>query len=357
VSDADGFFDPPDFDPNDPDLVPGVERDGSGQPLIRQPDGSRLAYTRASSLGDFITEQAHLHVWELRYLARQLGKNEDLAALAGLETYSTGFDEDSVTKSQSGKRLDDIIRRALDRGRIHERADYGTVIHARTEPSNEGYTPIRAAVDMHAFWELIEENGVKIGGTELFTVNDKIRSAGTFDHLVWTEQYGWTIADKKNGRNINGLGFSAQFASYGYGELYDPQTETRSPLTTLTGGEPINLDVAILFEVKDGQARARAVPIGPERGWKAAQLAAEVRDARKWNAMANIDKSFKQVSKNKPGLRQRAIIRRINEAQHAEELIGIWRYYGPDGTSDWPADRNHEISKAATAKKELEGWK
>lgn len=342
-----GFFDEA-IEPNlnDPDLVPGIERDNGGRPLIRQPDGSRLAYTRASSLGEFVTKQAHLHIWEMRYLARMLGQNEDLAALAAIETYSTGFDEDTVTKSQSGKRLDGIIKRALDRGRIEERADYGTVVHARTEPSNEGYTPIRAAIDVHAFWELVEINGIKIGGTELFTVNDVLRSAGTFDHLVWTEQYGWTIADKKNGRNINGLGFSTQFVSYARGELFDPVTEQRTPLTSLTGGEPINLEVALLFDVKNGKAVVRKVDI--ERGWVIAQAAAAVRDMQGWNGLANIDPSFKQAKGAE--MRERAIIRRINEARHREELTGIWNQYGK---TDW----SDAITEAGKAKMEQEGWK
>ena len=342
---TDGWFDEV-IEPNlnDPDLIPGVERDSSDRPLIRQPDGTRKWHTRASGLGDFICEQAHLHIWEMRYLARSLGRNEDLAALAGLETYTTGFDEDTVTKSQSGRRLDAIIQRALDRGRIDERADYGTVIHARTEPSNEGYTPIRAAIDVHAFWELVEDNGIKIAGTELFTVNYELRSAGTFDHLVWTEQYGWTIADKKNGRNINGLGFGVQFVSYARGELYDPVTETTAPLTSLTGGEPINMEVALLFDVKNGKAVVRKVDI--ERGWIAAKTAAAVRDMRSWNGLANIDKSFKQAKGD--DMRQRAILRRIGESRTREELTGIWAHY----KSEW----TDALTEAGKAKMQQEGW-
>jgi hypothetical protein len=346
VSDTDGFFE---------DQEAGVPRE-KGQPLIAQLNGTRLAYTRASSLGDYIAETEFLHRWKLRYLARQLGKNEDLAALAGLETYSTGFDEDSVTKSASGKRLDDIIDRALDRGRIIERADYGTVVHAITEPGNEGYVPVRAAIDRHAFWECIELNDIDILGTELFTVNDRWKVAGTFDHLIRTKEYGVCIADKKNGRNINGLGFSVQFVSYADGELYDYRVAdadpagARTPLTSLTGGEPINPDVAILFEVKDGKCKPREVDIS--RGREAAEVAAKVRDMRAWNGMANISKKLKSVPTSKtatPAFRTRAIIRRIEEAVHPEELRGIWYQYGKD---DW----NDELTAAAKAKKEREGW-
>jgi hypothetical protein len=342
VTDTDGFFDDADSLDNE------VERQ-NGEPLILQADGSRVAYTRASSLGDYISDNQFLRAWELRYLARQLGKNEDLAALAGLETYSTGFDEDSVTKSASGKRLDSIIQRAFDRGRMSERADYGTVIHALTEPGNEGYEPVRAAADVQAFWEFGELNDIKILGTELFVVNDELRTAGTFDHLIWHEKYGPAIADKKTGRNINGLGFSVQFATYSRARIYDVKTGERIALESLTNGEPINQQWAILFEVHDGMARARRVPISDDRGYAAARLAAEVRDARKWNAMANIDKNFKTVKGDE--VRQRGIIRRINESRFPEELLAIWYQWG-NGKDSW----NAELTAAAKAKKEREGW-
>lgn len=336
---TDGFLD---------DVGNEIERQ-NGQPLIMQEDGSRLAYTRASSLGDYVTETQFLRTWELRYLARQMGKNEDLAGLAGLETYSTGFDEDSVTKSASGKRLDSIIARAFDRGRMHERADYGTVTHALTEPGNEGYQPVRFAADVQAFWEHVEENNIKIGATEVFVVQDELRVAGTFDHLVWTEKYGWTIADKKTGRNINGLGFCCQFAPYSRGKVYNPATDERSDLEQFTNGEPINLEWALLFEVHDGMCRTRRVPIGEDKGWAAAKLAAEVRDARRWNALANIDKSFKTTKG--PDVQQRGIIRRISEARFPEELLAIWYQWG-NGKDSW----NDELTEAAKAKKIEEGW-
>jgi hypothetical protein len=339
--DTDGFFD----DSTDNE----VERQG-GEPLIIQPDGSRKAYTRASSLGDFLVDNQFLQLWEKRYIARQLGKNEDLAALAGMETYSTGFDENSVTKSASGKRLDSIIQRACERGRIHERADYGTVVHALTEPGNEGYEPVRAAADVQAFWEFVELNEIKILATELFVVNDELRTAGTFDHLIWHKDYGVCIADKKTGRNINGLGFSVQFATYSRASTYDVATGERGSIQVQYGNdEPVNQEWAILFEVHDGMCRARRVPISDEKGYKAARLAAEVRDARKWNAMANIDKAFKQVKGDE--VRQRGIIRRINESRFPEELLAIWYQWG-NGKDSW----NDELTAAAKAKKLQEGW-
>jgi hypothetical protein len=302
-------------------------RTPDGRPKILDPTtGKRTVFTRASSLGEYICDQSHLIQWRERYLARGYGRNEDLAALAGLETYSTGFDMDPTTKSASGKRLDALNERILDRVGIEERADYGTVIHALTEPGNEGYMPVRSAVDVHAFWQCIAVNEMKIGGTELFTVNYELQSAGTFDHLVWHKDFGWCIADKKTGRNINGLGFSVQFVSYARGELHDLVTGQSRPLTDLTGGEPINLEVAILFDVKDGMCKPREIPIGEDLGWRFAKLAAEVRDARKTSGLGNISKRLKATGKA-DGFREEAVLVRIAASTHEAELHMIWNHY------------------------------
>jgi len=187
-------------------------------------------------------------------------------------------------------------------------------------------------------------------------VNDELQTAGTFDHLVRTKKYGVCIADKKTGRNISGLGFSVQFATYSRASTYDVRTGERGSIQlTYANDEPINQEWALLFEVHDGMCRTRRVPISDDRGYKAARLAAEVRDARKWNAMANIDKTFKTTKG--PGVRERGIVRRINEARFPEELLAIWYQWG-NGKLDekdepiWTA----ELTAAAKAKKEQEGW-
>jgi hypothetical protein len=122
----------------------------NGDPVLFDRMGTEARYTRASSLATYIENLTHIKKWEMRYLCKAMGQNEDLAALAAVETYSTGI-SDAVfgrDKSESGKRLDEIIQRALDRVRIHEKADRGTAVHGATEPgAPAGVERLRPAVE------------------------------------------------------------------------------------------------------------------------------------------------------------------------------------------------------------------
>ena len=95
--------------PEDFFALDGPPRDRWGRPLLfprghdadcadcagLSPDQQphRTPYTRASSFADYLDDFSHLHTWEMRYLARGLGRHRDLAMLAAAECYTTGFDK------------------------------------------------------------------------------------------------------------------------------------------------------------------------------------------------------------------------------------------------------------------------
>ena len=280
-----------------------ARRSGSGNPLIVLPthegrdDPMRVEYSRASGLADNVENKDHIHKWEMRYLAKALGQNEDLAALAAVETYSTGVETDWFTpeqrheKSASGRRLDDIIKRALDRARLHEKADRGTAVHGATEPDAPGLhlIPERLRHPVAAFAEVNRRECIEIVGTEVFTVNDTLASAGTFDHLVRVHGHpdltGLVIADKKTGR-FDPLSWVIQLASYAYGKIYDTALERRREWP----GE-INPDYGLVWQIDCKQTPEGRTDPGVERiqlwvidlrvGWDLAQMAARIRDAHK----------------------------------------------------------------------------
>lgn len=257
-------------------------RDEEGRPRLiprgMDPDSTpRVTYDRASSMSDYLLDTAHIQRWRMRYLARSLGMNEDLAALAGAEVYTTGFAKgDEGENRASGRRLDKIIDRALDRVRIVERADYGTVVHAATEPDFAGYAPERAKADVASFWTFVRENGIKLLATEMFTANDEVRSAGTFDHLAYVPGMGIVVTDKKTG-NTDANAFAVQLAIYANADLYDITTDQRTSLEDFVSGQ-VNRDVGVVFQIRDGQTKAYEVDL--VGGWEAARLAAAVRDYR-----------------------------------------------------------------------------
>lgn len=257
----------------------GVPRDSEGNALIlpRGATTDRLVpYTPASSLASAITDESHIHRWQMRNLAKAMGQNPDLALLAAAEPYSTGLSNPTVgrAKSASGRALDRIIERALDRVGIDEKADYGTAVHSLTEPNNDQPVPPQAADDVQAFWDCIKRNGIQILATEVFTANDALRAAGTFDHLCWVPGFGVVICDKKTGK-MNPHEFGIQLVVYATGEVYDPKTRLRISLEELAGS-PINRDVGIVFEIRDGRCRLRDVDL--VKGAEGAAAAAAARD-------------------------------------------------------------------------------
>lgn len=318
------------------DTTQGPPRDKYGRPLLIPRGGTeedRQWYTRASSLADKIEDFAFLHKWQMRYLAVGLSRNMDLIRLAAAEIYTTGFDKpDSKENSASGKRLDEVIERALERAKIHEKADYGTAVHARTEPGNQGVDPDEMqAKEVQSFWDLVSELCITIIGTEIFTANDEIRTAGTFDHLMYVPGYGIIITDKKTSSKAS-ESYDVQLSGYSNAEIYDYETDTRMTLEEYVaskGWDPalINRDVGLIFWIKNGRTQARFLDL--KKGYQAARVAAWVRDNHHTKGTA------KDVTKD---------IRSLVETQRAQLLDFIRSASGLDIlTLLWNDPRNQSI--------------
>lgn len=337
----------------DPDVE--LERDKGGQPYIILPGSTKTkAYTRASSLGDYLTDQAFLRDWHMCNLAVALGRRRDLANLAAVEPYTTGFNEPPApVKSASKKRLLELIRRALDYVSIDERADHGSVVHhvTETDPGGgvyTGYVPFDVIAERAVFLKCLAKNKIRRLGSEMFTVNDQLRVAGTFDHLLWHEDLGVFIGDTKNGRNANNLGFSVQFADYANSVLYWPNgarmtleeyVKSRFGIT-----DPINRQVAVLFSVRDGECKTKDVDI--EWGWEMAKLAAQVRDARGSEAgRVKMSKTILKVAgKEAKAEIEPALIEWIGTCNSVEMLRVLWEEYKEEWT---PACTNAAADRKA----------
>lgn len=256
----------------------GIARDYEGNALIVPSGGTRpMSYTPASGLADHIEDARHIHRWQMRYLAKGMGQSPDLCELAASEPYSTSLDAAvfGKDKTASGRRLDRIAERAMDRVGIDQKADRGTAIHAWTEPGNGQPVSEGARADVESFWAKLQECGIRIVATEVFTANDTVKAAGTFDHLVWAPGYGFVISDKKTGK-LDAHHFGVQLSVYSQGEVYDRESHERNPLEILTGGADINRDVGLVFAIGDGKTTIHEIDL--ERGWRGAQAAAAARD-------------------------------------------------------------------------------
>lgn len=270
----DAFFD---YGHDDREVPADVERDRWGRPRIIQPDGTKKAYTRASSLANYISNSSGLEKWKRRMLTRGLGLREDLAAMAAALPGETGNKrKDAITNAS----LDEIAEEAHIAAGGYLKANYGTAVHGFTEPGMKGHPhiPERMQADVASFWQRLEEYGASQVASEVFVVNDMLGVAGTFDDLLWTPAYGLTIADKKTGKqNLHKT--LIQLACYAGSVVYDWETGRRSPIASLAGPDfQLNQDVALYIHIPAGEGATEFLEMDLDLGRAAASVAAWVRD-------------------------------------------------------------------------------
>lgn len=328
-------------------------RDGSGRPLLiprDQPirDENRRPYTRASGLGDMLEEFSFLWQWKMRGLAVELGRSVDLVRLLASETYTCGFTDDIKANRASGRRVDEIIERAMDRAGVDMKADYGTAIHARTEPGNDAVgidIDEMQARDVASCWDLWAELGIVNIGTEIFTACDELMSAGTFDHLSYVPGYGIIVTDKKTSSKAK-ASYDVQLAGYSRSDVYDKDTDERQTLeeyVAAAGWDPalINRSVGLIWWIKNGKTQARFLDL--DKGYEAAKTAAWIRDNRRNMPVAKdvTGQIRKTVSEQRDTL-----LTRITEASTLDDLNKVWG--NPAAQAIWTPTH----TEAAKARKE-----
>lgn len=326
-------------------------RDSSGRPLliprgVEVRDDNRVAYTRASGLGDMLEEFGFLWKWKMRGLAKGLADSMDLIRLAAAEDYTCGFAEDEKANRQAGRNLDAVIERAMDRAGVPAKADYGTAIHLRTEPGNEGTDPDDKQIeDVDSCWVLWTELGVQHLGTEIFTANDELRSAGTFDHLSYVPGYGIVVTDKKTSSKAKSS-YDIQLSGYAWSDVYDKDTDERQTLeeyVAAQGWDPalINRDVGLIWWVKNGRTEARFLDLAA--GYQAAKVAAWIRDNRRNLPVA---KNVTRDIRSTVSTQRDALLTALQQAPTMEALLAIWG--NPAAQAIWTDDH----TAAATARKD-----
>ena len=311
-------------------VMAGPERDGRDRPMLvpkGMPKGATAPYTRASSFADRVKDKRHIHRWEMRYLAKSMSQEaqQDLRDLAAGEVYTTGFDKPDLAKNRaSGKNLDDIVKRALDRAGIHQKADRGTAIHSFCEdPTRLWEVPAHLRDYVEGYWRRLKEDGIRIIAVEIFVANDEVMAAGTFDSLVWHPLFGFCIADIKTGDIDPGYGI--QIPIYANGELYDTDTDERHPLEALTDGEEVNREVGLIFDVKPEGTKILKVDL--VKGWELTKAIRVITDDLNMNL-------FEEVL-------PKTLEQRIVAATTKQELTNLWN----ETKSQW-GDKHHAAAKA-----------
>lgn len=311
-------------------------------------DENRVVYSRASGLADFLEEFSFLWKWKMRGLAKGLSDRMDLVRLVAAETYTCGFADDEQANKAAGRNIDQVIERAMDHAGVDMKADYGTAIHLRTEPGNEGTDPDeKQRVDQASCWDLWRELGVVHLGTEIFTACDETRSAGTFDHLSYVPGLGIVVTDKKTSSKAK-QNYDVQLGGYSRSDVYDPQTDLRMTLEEYIesqGWDPrlLNRSVGIIWWVKDGRTQARELDL--DNGYEWAKVAARIRDERRPQA-SRVAKDVTKALGVTVAEQRASLLRSLSNSNTLEELLYIWNNRAAQAI--WTDD--HTI--AAKARKE-----
>lgn len=268
---------PTDFFDNafDPESRSAVRRDGYGRALLVPRGGSkadRQPYTSMSTLAGMLSDDSGIQTWEKRLLTRGLGGRPDLVALAAAVQPLTGDpDYDRISNSE----VDSIIERALDFAGRDVKADWGTAVHAFTDPgaARERIPSEQMANDVAAYDHAMA--GARQVMSEEFVANDALTAAGSFDGTWRLPGIGHVIGDKKTGR-YKALQCAIQLAGYRMAEPYDVHDDSRGEWP-----DDLSSDLAITIHIPYGQARCFIYGIDLGLGRELAALAAQVRDARK----------------------------------------------------------------------------
>jgi hypothetical protein len=257
-----------------PVLIP---RDRWGRPSIVPVGGGKpIGYTRVSTLAKALDDTSNLTAWKQRLTAMGVASNPHLAArIAGVMSMY----DDPIS---DGKRdLNSIVEEACEKAGSSTAASTGTALHELTQASDLGrdLVAVPPGLVAHITEYQVGTARLEILDIECFVVCDELQAAGTFDRLVRLPDGRVVVADLKTGAHDANfpLPVATQIAVYAHGQRYDPDTFERTPIHA-----DLNLTVGLLIHLPAKAApRLSLYELDLEVGWRAAQLATEVRAIRK----------------------------------------------------------------------------
>lgn len=225
-------------------------RDRWGRPLIKQPEGKDLPYTRISGYGQVLEDQFGLTKWKQRMVLVGAVARPDLVKLA-----TASKDDD--------RRLDTLVEQMLEAGGASRAANTGTAIHEVLANLDTGKIDLDSVPDeflAHArLWtSTLRQHGLTVEQSlvECQLVNDRFQAAGSGDNFLRDSNGVLYVADKKTGKSIGKrpLAYMVQLALYATADLYDIETGERTPIgcnqnTGYIVHLPANGETCDLYEV------------------------------------------------------------------------------------------------------------
>lgn len=260
----------------------GPKRDRWGRPLLLPPgcgEEDRTWYSRASSLSDYASGvKTGLETWKRRHAAIGIARREDLAAMiAALPETGKDKKDDQVTNAQ----LDGYIEEALIASGAPAKANWGTAVHGfTTDGVDASHAPERMRADIEAYERELARLGIRPVLDEVFTANEELRVAGTFDHLYLLPDGRVVVGDKKTGID-SPLDAAIQMSCYAYGDVYDWRTDERESMESVAGSfGTFDPSVGLHVHIPRGEGRCVIKALDLQHAFRLAKHAAVLRDAR-----------------------------------------------------------------------------
>ena len=274
----------------DIDGAPDYKRDRWTRPLIVPPGGGKpVPYTRSSSAAKTVEDHWNLEMWARRNIVYGVTHDQSLAARA----LALGGTPQTWTDAQK-KLVDKIHEDAALVAQAHKGADIGTAVHLMTARVDLGEEidagPYQADIDAYVAAMAGAGFSTRPEWVEVKLVCDALQMAGTADRIVVLGDR-IIVADIKTGASVDygGLGWGAQLACYAHGSIYDVEADVR--LDT----PPMDRTTGIIIHLPAGQGRCDLYEIDLVAGYRAAQLANEIRavrrEAKRWMKPLSSDRS------------------------------------------------------------------
>lgn len=330
--------------------IPPTEppRDHWGRPKVIPPDGGKpKPYTRCTTYVGCLEDTYNLSQWQKRMVAVGLSQRPDL--LLRVSSLGSQPDDDQQVKRWKDD-LNTVCEAATEAAQASASATIGTSLHALTERLDRGADigvvpeQYRPHLDAYAS-KTADFTALHI---ERFTVHDQLQIGGTPDRVLKVPgQDKLIIGDIKTGNVTYGVGKMAmQLAVYAHSMLYDPMTGQRSPL-----GD-VDTEHGLIIALDAATGKCDLIQIDLAAGWRAVELATDVRKWRKSSTAKNLTNPWPDpvtpatpVSTPKLGP-DVSLVKAIQQAGTADELIALWRAAGDRWTerhTEMAAERKHQL--------------
>jgi len=261
----------------DETAVTDFRRDRWGRLLIVPADGGKaIPYQRSSSAVNPVEDHWNLEMWARGNIVYGTAHDQSLIA----RVLAVGGNPGTWTREQK-QVIRQIHEDAQQVAQAHKAANIGTAIHSLTEALDRG-EPVASGLyqaDLDAYRTTLDAAGFTCHPewVECRMVCDELEMAGTADRIVTDTDSRHFIADLKTSASVDygGLGWAGQLAAYAHGHLYDVTTDQRLPTPY------IGQTTGIIIHLPAGQGICTLYEIDLVAGYRAAQLANEIRSVRK----------------------------------------------------------------------------